>query len=229
MTARERGVAPAFKSSTSFAQSSGRHLLVPVLVVDHDDRRAVAGAEALELEQREHPRRIGLARMNAQLAGERFGDALGAGQRARQRAAHLQHVLADLLPEEHDVIGRHVLDVGRRHLQDPGDVPHAVRGQVALLLLHQVERREHRRPLAIGRVFRQQGVEGGAPLRREGERRSLFDQPALALLKALRVVHHQRMETHRSTSPMTTSVEPITAMTSAIMPPMISLGRPWHA
>ena len=43
------------------------------------------------------------------------------------------------------------------------------------------------------------------------------------------VVHHQRMETHRSTSPMTTSVEPMTAMTSAIMPPTISLGSPWHA
>ena len=34
---------------------------MPVLVVDHHHRRAVAGAEALELQQREHPGRVGLA------------------------------------------------------------------------------------------------------------------------------------------------------------------------
>jgi hypothetical protein len=36
------------------------------------------------------------------------------------------------------------------------------------------------------------------------------------------------MEAHRSTSPITTSVDPMTAMTSAIMPPMIAFGSAWH-
>jgi len=35
--------------------------------------------------------------------------------------------------------------------------------------------------------------------------------------------------THRSTSPMTTSVDPITAMTSAMRPPTIIFGRAWQA
>jgi len=43
------------------------------------------------------------------------------------------------------------------------------------------------------------------------------------------VVRHQGMKAHRSTSPITTSVEPMTAMTSAIMPPMINFGSPWQA
>jgi hypothetical protein len=56
-----------------------------------------------------------------------------------------------------------------------------------------------------------------------------LDDPALRLLEVLGVVHHQRMKAHRSTSPMTTSVEPMTAMTSAIMPPMIAFGSAWQA
>src|SRR5262245_47610044 len=78
-------------------------LLVPVLVVHHHDRRAVAGAEALELQEREHARRVGLADLQAEFFAERLGDALRAGQRARQRPAHLQHVLADRRAEEHHV------------------------------------------------------------------------------------------------------------------------------
>ena len=37
------------------------------------------------------------------------------------------------------------------------------------------------------------------------------------------------MKTHRSTSPITTSREPITAITSAIMPPTMNLCSAWHA
>jgi hypothetical protein len=167
--------------------------------------------------------------MDPELLGERLGDPLRPGQRAGQRPADLEHVLADLFPEEHHVIGRDVLDFGGSEIENLGDVAHAAGGEMALLLLYQVQSGEHGRPLPIRRVLRQQLVQRGAPRRRERERRSFFDQPALALLEALAIVNHQRMKTHRSTSPMTTSVDPITAMTSAIMPPTISFGSPWHA
>ena len=69
--------------------------LVPVVVVHHHDRCAIAGAEAFERLQGEHAGRIGFADLDAQLVRELFEDAFGAGQRARERLAHLQHVLAD--------------------------------------------------------------------------------------------------------------------------------------
>ena len=102
---------------------------MPVLVVHHHDRRAVAGAEALELEQREHARRVGLADLDPRASPTGLGDALGADQRARQRAAHLQHVLADRLLVEHHVVGRDVLDFRRRHVENPATcrMPFAVR------------------------------------------------------------------------------------------------------
>src|SRR4029079_15084297 len=98
---------------------------------------------------------------------------------------------------------------------------------VAGLLLHQIERRQHRRALPIGRILRDDVVELRPPLRRERERRSLVERPPLGLLELLRLLEHPRVESHRPTSPMTTSVEPMTAMTSAIMPPMIAFGSAW--
>src|SRR5206468_11760928 len=43
------------------------------------------------------------------------------------------------------------------------------------------------------------------------------------------VVRHLRMKAHRSTSPITTSIDPITAMTSAMSPPTIIRSSAWHA
>ena len=136
--------------------------LGPVLVVHHDHRRPVTGAEALELHHREHAVGGGLVRLHVQVLAQFGGDLLGAVERARQRAAHLQHVGADRLGEEHHVVRDHVLDVGRRAADDLGDVAHRVAGDVALLRLHHVQRRDDRRLAALRRIVRAQLLELGA-------------------------------------------------------------------
>src|SRR5262245_58272881 len=78
----------------------GRQPLMPV-VVDHDDRRAVAGAEALHFHQREHPVGGGLTRVDSELRAQFLGYSLRAEERARERTAHVQYVLADRLRVEH--------------------------------------------------------------------------------------------------------------------------------
>src|SRR5262245_7867514 len=106
---------------------------------------------------------------------------------------------------------------------------HPARGAIALLRLHQVQRAKDGGSLLIGRVLREHVVENGATLARELEWLSLVQPRALRFLEPGRVVHQQRLEAHRSTAPMTTSVGPMTAITSAIMPPTIASGSAWQA
>src|SRR5882762_3631304 len=94
VTTREGALPPRADVVDELRALLGREALVPV-VVDHHDRRAIACAEALDLHQRERPRRVGLAGLDSQLRAQLLGDALGAQQRARQRAAHVEHVLPD--------------------------------------------------------------------------------------------------------------------------------------
>src|SRR5262249_679276 len=82
MTTSQRGHAAGFQIVDQLRTTFRRRGLVPVLVVHHDHRRAVAGAEAFELEQRAPPRRVGLARLADELLAERLGAPLGAGERA---------------------------------------------------------------------------------------------------------------------------------------------------
>src|SRR5215471_7458069 len=51
-------------------------------VVHHHDRRAIAGPETLDLEQRERAGGIGFARLDVELVHQAFGDPFGAVQRA---------------------------------------------------------------------------------------------------------------------------------------------------
>ena len=67
---------------------------------------------------------------------------------------------------EHRVVRDDVLDVRRRDAEQPGDVAHGVGGDVALLVLHQIERRQHRRAASIGRIPLDDLVEARAVLRR---------------------------------------------------------------
>ncbi len=228
VTPAERAIAPGLDVVHQLRGVLGLHAFVPVFVVHHHDRRPVAGAQALEFDERERAGRVRLPHADAKLVGERLGHALGAQEGARQRAADLQHVLADRRPVEHHVVARDVLHFGRRHVQNLRDMTHAVRRQVSLLLLDQVERGEHRRRFAIRWVFREDLVERRAAFGRELKRRPLVRELALGLVQPL-VVRHQRVKAHRSTSPMTTSVEPMTAITSAIIPPTSSFASPWHA
>ena len=65
MTARAaRPRRAARRSSSSCRHVLGLQALVP-RVVDHHHRRAIAGAEAFDLDQRERAARIGLARLDA--------------------------------------------------------------------------------------------------------------------------------------------------------------------
>src|SRR5439155_17497927 len=106
--------------------------------------------------------------------------------------------------------------------------PDGVCGDVSLLILGEIQRREHGRAAPIGRIALDQLVEPRAVLRGVDKRRPLvFELPFRPVEGG--VVRHLRMEAHRSTSPMTTSIEPMTAITSAMRPPPTMEARAWHA
>ena len=207
----------------------GLQALVPVVVAHHHHRRLVARAEALHRHDREQARGIGLAALDAERVLQLLDHALGAGQRARQRGAHLQHELPHRRAVEHHVVGDDVLDLRRRAADHLGDVPRGVGGDVALLLLCQVERMQHRGLALLGRVMRRELLELRAVLRRELELRTFRQGDPLRAVPLVRAVGHGGMKAHRSTSPMTTSSEPMTAMTSAIIPPTMNLCSAWQA
>src|SRR5690606_8741850 len=110
-----------------------------------------------------------------------------------------------------------------------GDVARHVGRDVALLLLREIERVQDGRAPLIGRVVSREGLEGLVSGRGEREVRPLGQRHPLRAVPLVRAVRHGGMETHRSTSPITTSSDPMTAMTSAIMPPTMNLCRAWHA
>src|SRR5213078_4849062 len=94
--------------------------------------------------------------------------------------------------------------------------------------LREIQRRQHGRAPPIGRIPPDDLVEAGAVRRGVDERRPLvFERPRGFLEGG--VVRHLRMKAHRSTSPITTSIDPITAMTSAISPPTIIFSSAWQA
>ena len=107
---------------------------------------------------------------DAQRVAQRLGDALGAEQRARQRAAHVQHALADRLRVEHRVVGHDVFHVRGAAADLLRHVPHRGAGQIAQLPLRQIQRVENRRLALIGRIVRHVLVELRLVLRRVGER-----------------------------------------------------------
>ena len=205
-------------------------LLVPVVVVHHHHRRAIAGAETFHLLDGEHAGRIGFADLDAQLVLQLFDDALGAGERARQRGADLQHVLAHRPAVEHHVVRDHVFDFGGGAADHLRDMAHHVVGDVALLLLREIQRVQHRRHAVLRRVMRREllelarGCSGGV-----GELRAFRQRRPHRAMPLLGAVRHRGMKAHRSTSPITTSSEPITAITSAIMPPTTNLCSAWQA
>ena len=175
------------------------------------------------------PAGIGLARLDADRFAQFLGHALGAAQRARQRAADVHDVLADRLREEHRVVRHDVLDFGRRAANLLRHVRHRGRRQISLLVLRKVERVEDRGLPLVGRIARDVGVELRLVLGRVRELAARLCQLPLRLVEAGRRVLHRGMKAHRSQSPMTTSLDPITATTSAISPPWTSFGSAWIA
>ena len=206
----------------------GRQAFVPV-VVHHHHRRAVARPQTLDLDDGEFAVGGGLTQLHAEGVAQGLGHALGTQQRTRERAADVQHALADRLGVEHRVVGHDVLDVRGAAADLLGHVPHRGAGEVALLPLRQVERVENRRLALILRVTGDVLVELLLVLGRVGERRAVVGQRALGPVEPGRRVLHLGMKAHRSQSPMTTSVEPMTATTSAIRPPWTTVGSAWIA
>src|SRR5205823_13687371 len=121
-----------------------------------------------------------------------------------------------------------VLDVGRGYAQELGDVSDGIGSDVALLRLRKIQRGQDSRPTAIGRVARDDLVEARAVLRRIDKRRPFVFERAGRFVEG-GAVGHLRVKSHRSTSPITTSMDPITAITSAIRPPTIIRSSAWHA
>src|SRR4029077_10121280 len=91
-----------------------------------------------------------------------------------------------------------------------------------------IQRRQDGRSPLLGRIASDDRVEPPAILRRIGERRALVLELAGRFVEG-GVVGHLWVKAHRSTSPITTSIDPITAMTSAIRPPTIICSSAWQA
>ena len=79
---------------------------------------------------------------------------------------------------------------------------------------------QDRRATLVGRIALHDYFKSRQPFRCVGERLARLHQLPGRPMEG-RVVLHLGMEAHRSTSPMTTSIDPITAITSAINPPTI--------
>ena len=84
------------------------------IVVHHHDRGRATARQTFNELDRELAVRGGLTRMDAKLLLAVLEDALGAAQRARQRAADPQLVLTDRLLVEERVERNNALHVGRR-------------------------------------------------------------------------------------------------------------------
>ena len=89
-----------------------------------------------------------------------------AEQRARHRRAHVDQVLADRLELEHLVERRRAQHLGRGDADQFGEVRHRVVGDVAVLLLREMQQRDQRRlglRIAPDDLFRQRHVGVGQP------------------------------------------------------------------
>ena len=118
---------------------------VAVAVVHLQARRLGARRLALGVVQREHAVGGGAAGLDAEAVLGVVHQLLGAQQGARHRAADVDEVLADRLELEHLVERRRAVHLGRRDADELGDVGHRLVGDVAVLLLGEVQQRDHRR------------------------------------------------------------------------------------
>src|SRR5262245_5345617 len=103
-------------------------------------------------------------------------------------------------------------------------MPHRGGGQVAQLTLREIQRVEDGGLPLIRRIARDDLIEFRLVLGSKTERLARLCDLALRPLKPGRNVLHLGMKTHRSQSPITTSLEPMTAITSAIIPPSMIFG-----
>src|SRR5438270_2762976 len=177
------------------------------IVVDLQDRRVDAGAEAFDLDYREQAVFGLAANADTKLFLARGDDRVRAAQPARGRRADLQQITPDRPQIEHRVEGRNLVDADRRHAEQARDVIHrGPRHPTAHLALRQIEQGQTRAGLAARRIFRDMGAGALNVHGREFECVRLLDRRPLGRV-------------HRSISPNTLSIEPVIATTPASMWP----------
>ena len=153
----------------------GVEVLVEV-VVDLDHRRVDAGAQALDLGQREHAVGGGLARGRCRACSCRPPSARRSRAASTAWSADLQVIAADRLQVEHGVEGRDLVDADRRHVEQAGDMSIAARGsQPPCCRCAEIEQRQHRARLPARRIVGDDLLRLRQVLRREGEARRLVD------------------------------------------------------
>ena len=156
-------------------------------------RSLVAPGEALGLLQGELAVSSRLADRDPERGLGKVEHLVGAGEHAGDVGADAEHVPADGLGVEHVIEGCRAPDLGRRAVHELSDLFHRLAGEEAVLGLGKVAKRDEGRS-------RPRGSKPRSP------------QPGAIVG---RQVAHQR-----STSPMTGSTEEMTAMASAIRPPL---------
>ena len=124
--------------------------MLAVTVVDRDDGRVSATAEALDRAQRDLAVGSRLAGADAELRLERLDDLLRSAEGAGEVRADVDRVLPDGLEVEHVVEGRDRVAERRRHLERVGDLLERLPGEPAVALLCEPQRREHRRLRSLG-------------------------------------------------------------------------------
>ena len=203
-----------------------------IIVVDLQDRRVDAGAEALDLGQREHPIGAGLlVAAEPGLVAARPRHLVRAAQPARGGAANLQVKAPDRRHVEHEVERRDLVDADRGHVEPRRHHVHrhprhpGAAGLPPHLPLRQIEQRDHRARLAALRISFQRPLDVAFALLVEGEARRLGRRVGRRIDADLGGGERGRpgrdvvAVDHRylSISPNTTSNDPMMATASANM------------
>lgn len=190
-----------------------RGLVVEELPVDHHDRRVVAGRVALDVLQGDLAVVGGLAVADAQVFLEGLEDRVAAHHRAQRVGAHAHLVVAGGPAPVHGVEGGDGGDLGRGQAQHVRAEPHPGARDMALLGLHEVEQR-------------QQGGPGVGVARDHFARVRLQPGPDLVRVGGCGQFGHAQADAplgrrggHRSTPPITGSMDATATMTSATWPP----------
>src|SRR3984885_14706043 len=116
------------------------------VVIDHQHRAPVAGAEAADRQQREAAIGRGLAETDAELFANLVPDFLVTGEEARHAIADLDDVSTDRPAEDQVVESGHAFDVGCRNPEQTPDRGYGVVRYPPVALLHDLERSNARGP-----------------------------------------------------------------------------------
>jgi len=109
--------------------------LIDVFVVNLNHGCVDAGAEALDLAEREEAVLTGAIHLDVRVILNCLNDIAGSSQHARSGAAYLKMILADLGAVEHGVEGGDLVDLHGLHVEDLRDLVHRRESQKVIVLL----------------------------------------------------------------------------------------------